>query len=133
MSLTAFATNPVAVRRLECTAVLAASLFAYQQLGFSWLQFALLFFIPDLSIFAYRASRELGGLAYNAAHCFLWPVALGIYSWQAGDSQLQSIALIWLAHCAFDRAIGWGLKYPDSFCNTDMGVKTLAIDNQYLR
>ena len=126
-------TNPIFIRRLECTIILLGALYAYHQLGFSWLTFALLFFIPDLSLFVYVIGKKIGGTAYNMAHCFAWPVILGLVAWQLSNSTLQMVAVIWLAHCAFDRAIGWGLKYPDSFCNTDMGVKTLAIDNPYLR
>lgn len=126
-------TNPIAIRRFECTLLLFVAMFAYHQLGFSWGFFAALFFVPDLSILFYVASKKAGGIAYNTAHCFAWPIALGLYAWSAGDSQLQAIALIWAAHCAFDRAIGWGLKYPDSFCNTDMGVKTLPVDSAILR
>ncbi len=125
--------NPITQRRLECAAVLFTSIFVYLQMDFSWGVFALLFFVPDLSLFAYVKGPRLGGIIYNMAHCFIGPILLGIFSWFSGDTLMQAIALIWLAHAAFDRALGWGLKYPDSFCNTDMGVKTLAVDNKYLR
>ena len=48
------------------------------------------------------------------------------------DKMAEQLALIWAAHAAFDRAIGWGLKYADSFCNTDMGRKTLPIPTKIL-
>ncbi|ELU08408.1 hypothetical protein CAPTEDRAFT_201706 [Capitella teleta] len=45
----------------------------------------------------------------------------------------QQIGLVWLAHCAFDRTIGWGLKYEDSFCHTDLGTNQLPIDAPLLK
>lgn len=125
--------TPNTQRRVESAAVLAAALFTYSELGFSWLMFAVLFFIPDLAMFFYVVSKRVGGIAYNISHCFFWPIGLGLYAWQTGETTLQAIALIWLAHCAFDRALGWGLKYPTGFCDTDMGKQTLAFDNKYLR
>jgi hypothetical protein len=32
-----------------------------------------------------------------------------------------SIAMIWLAHIGFDRALGYGLKYASGFGFTDLG------------
>ena len=125
--------NPVIERRIECALVMLASVLVYDQLAFSWYFFAALFFIPDLSLLFYVKGPRVGGIAYNLAHCFVGPIVLGVYSWLSGDIMIQQISLIWMAHCAFDRAIGWGLKYPDSFCHTDMGVKTLPVDNTYLR
>ena len=133
-------TEPVIQRRIEALLVMLSALFFYQQLGYSWGMFALLFFIPDLSLFAYLRGPKFGGVVYNSLHSFTWPLLLGwwgfvggeLFMEQQGQQQIQQLALIWLAHCAFDRAIGWGLKYSDSFCNTDMGVKTLAVPNKYL-
>lgn len=52
------------------------------------------------------------GLAYLVLACALY--------WQ--------IALIWFAHIGFDRALGYGLKYPLGFRVTHLGVlKGMAI------
>lgn len=124
---------PIPQRRIECAVVMFCALFTYNQLGFHWGMFAALFFIPDLSLLVYVfAGRRVGGIAYNLAHCFVGPVLLGLWGWQSGGELVQAIALTWLAHAAFDRAIGWGLKYPDSFCNTDMGLKTLPVPSKHL-
>jgi hypothetical protein len=31
------------------------------------------------------------------------------------------IAIIWAAHIGFDRALGYGLKYPTAFSDTHLG------------
>ncbi len=119
--------HPVSQRRIEATALLVAALLAYGQLGFAWSTFALCFFLPDLSIACYRLGPRTGGLAYNGAHFFLWPVLLGVHGVLGGSPLSQQAALVWAAHIAFDRALGWGLKYEQSFCHTDMGRKSLPI------
>jgi hypothetical protein len=45
----------------------------------------------------------------------------------------MQVALIWGAHISFDRVVGWGLKHPDRFCNTDLGRRKLPIDIAILR
>ena len=39
----------------------------------------------------------------------------------AGELFVQVLASIWLAHIGFDRAIGYGLKYPSDFRDTHLG------------
>jgi hypothetical protein len=120
--------QPVAQRRLECAVILATTLFIYNDLGYDWNSFASLFLLPDIAILTYFVTGpKIGGLAYNMAHCFVFPIVLGLYGYVFQDTVLQQLALIWLAHCAFDRTIGWGLKFDDSFCNTDMGVRSMPI------
>jgi hypothetical protein len=34
--------------------------------------------------------------------------------------RLEGLALIWLAHIGVDRALGYGLKYPDGFKDTHL-------------
>ncbi len=119
--------HPVAQRRIEATAMLVAALVAYAQLGFSWGTFALCFFLPDLSIAVYLLGARAGGIAYNGAHFFLWPILVGAFGVLEGVPVAQQAALVWAAHIAFDRALGWGLKYEQSFCHTDMGRKSLPI------
>ena len=51
-------------------------------------------------------------MVYNAAHSYMAPVALMTLGFCASASPLVlSIAMIWLAHIGFDRALGYGLKY----------------------
>jgi hypothetical protein len=119
--------DPIRQRRIEATAILAAVVASYAHLELSFGVFASCFFLPDLSILFYLANPRVGGAAYNLAHCFLWPVAIGAVGVLAASPLAQQLALIWAAHIAFDRAIGWGLKLEQSFCHTDMGLKWLPI------
>ena len=124
--------QPIFQRRLECAAVLFACLALYGARGHGWGLFAALFFIPDLSLLCYHFGPRIGGICYNLMHSFLWGILLGAYALVSGDALAEQLGLIWAAHAAFDRAIGWGLKYSDSFCSTDMGQKTLPIPSKIL-
>jgi hypothetical protein len=105
--------------RLEGIAafLLATSLYAHQ--GNSWLVFAALFFAPDVSFAAYLAGPRVGAAIYNVAHSYLGPliVAAAAVSAEAG----LTVALVWAAHIGFDRALGYGLKYPTAFGDTHLG------------
>ncbi len=124
--------DPIVQRRIEATAMLAVAVAAYGQLGFSWGVFAACFFLPDLSMFFYLAGPRVGGAVYNLAHFFLFPLVLGAIGVLGDVVAAQQAALLWGAHIAFDRALGWGLKYEQSFCHTDMGLKELAFPNRFL-
>jgi uncharacterized protein DUF4260 len=52
--------------RLEGAAVLIVSLLSYHWSQGSWLQFALLFFLPDLSMLGYAANNRVGAITHSA-------------------------------------------------------------------
>lgn len=96
------------VLRLEALALLAGALILYAHAGGGWGRFALLFLAPDLVFVAYVAGARAGAIAYNLVHSLVGPVALAL----AGVlvPHLLPWALIWIAHIAFDRAVGYDLK-----------------------
>lgn len=107
--------------RLDALAVLAASLAGYQMLGGNWWLFALLILTPDLSMVGFVAGTKTGALVYNLVHSYALPLALGAIGYFSGSSLVVMLALIWVAHIAADRTLGYGLKYPESFQQTHLG------------
>jgi hypothetical protein len=107
--------------RVEGLIVLVAAIAAYRMLSGSWLLFAALFLVPDISAVGYLAGPSAGARAYNAVHTYLAPgllagaMALGLVPvyWQ--------VPLIWIGHIGFDRVLGYGLKYPTAFRDTHLG------------
>ena len=110
-----------ALLRLEGAAVLAAAVAAYASIGGSWLLFALLLLAPDLAMIGYRFGPVVGAAAYNAAHAYVAPAALGAAGLALGAPTMQALALIWIAHIGLDRALGYGLKYATGFGDTHLG------------
>jgi hypothetical protein len=107
--------------RLEGLALFLGMTLLYAQWEGSWLVYVLLFLVPDLSFAAYLAGPRAGAIVYNAAHAYLAPMALMIFGFAAAAPLVLSIAMIWLAHIGFDRALGYGLKYARGFGYTHLG------------
>ena len=110
-----------AILRLEGLALLAATLAAYGRLGAPWPLLAVLFLAPDLAMAFYLGGPRLGAAAYNLLHATVAPLALGAAGFVLGAPLAQDLALIWLAHIGFDRALGYGLKYSTGFGDSHLG------------
>jgi hypothetical protein len=87
----------------------------------SWWIYAILFLAPDLSFVGYLGGPRTGAAVYNAAHSYMLPMALMTTGFVTASPLLLSIAIIWLAHIGFDRALGYGLKYASGFGVTHLG------------
>jgi hypothetical protein len=109
--------RPDLLLRLEALFVLCAALLCYSVLHGSWLLFAVLFFVPDLPLLGYVAkiNGRAAAMLYNFTHCYAVPSALGLIVWNLHAVRGEQLAAIWIAHIAFDRTVGAGLKYPQVF------------------
>jgi Domain of unknown function (DUF4260) len=107
--------------RAEGVAAFAAALAFYGRNDLPWSVFALLFLTPDLSTLAYLAGPRAGALGYNLAHTYAMALALAVAGFLAGVPSAEAGGLIWIAHIGFDRALGYGLKYPTAFGDTHFG------------
>ncbi|WP_095198371.1 DUF4260 domain-containing protein [Mesorhizobium carmichaelinearum] len=107
--------------RLEWAAVAAVAVVFYAWSGVSWWLFAVLILAPDLSMFGYLAGPRIGAIAYNALHILIVPVLLLLVGHLPGNAVAIAVALIWIAHIAIDRALGYGLKLSTGFQDTHLG------------
>jgi hypothetical protein len=107
--------------RTEGLALLAGAAALYGHAGGDWKLFVLLFLAPDLSFIGYVAGPGAGAAAYNAAHSTVGPLVLAALGIALAEPLAVSLALIWLAHVGFDRALGYGLKYGVGFGFTHLG------------
>ena len=118
---------PLVWLRVEAMFVLILSILLYAHSGASWWRFGLLFLAPDLAMAGYWLNARTGAIAYNAVHSYVGPLALAGAA-LAGmqlvdlDHGWLAYAFIWTAHIAFDRALGYGLKYPEGFKSTHLGL-----------
>jgi len=108
--------------KLEETGMLFLSCFAYSLLDQPWWIFFVFFLAPDLGMLGYLINAKAGSVSYNLFH------HKGIASivWIAGIMMniitLEMAGIILFAHSSFDRIMGYGLKYPDSFSHTHLGM-----------
>jgi hypothetical protein len=107
--------------RVEGLALFCCAAAFYALSGASWWLFAVLFLAPDLSFLAYLAGPRAGAVAYNALHATVGPLLLALAGIVLPWPMAQPLALIWLAHIGFDRALGYGLKYTSGFGFTHLG------------
>ena len=103
--------SPANLLRAEHLALLALAVAVYWTMDGNWWLFAILFLAPDLSFAAAVMGPNAGLIAYNVAHAAVAPVLLAtvgiVTDWDLGIS----LATIWFAHLAFDRLVGYGVKY----------------------
>jgi hypothetical protein len=113
--------TPRVLLRIEGACIVAIAAALYWRLGDTWWLFAVLFLAPDLSFLGYLAGARVGAVAYNAMHTLIGPLLLALAALYVPYEPAMAIALIWLAHCGFDRALGYGLKYGAGFGFTHLG------------
>jgi hypothetical protein len=107
---------------LEELFLVLLSLFLFRALEIAGGWVPLLLLTPDLSMLGYRAGPQAGAFTYNLAHHKAVAVALYIIGSLMGSQPVQFAGLILLAHSSFDRILGYGLKYPDAFEHTHLGM-----------
>lgn len=120
-------TNPTALQRLEGFLLLGAAIWMFAETGESWWLFGLLLLAPDVSMLGYLRGPELGAVTYNLGHILLGPAVLLGWAVVGGSTLLNALGAVWLAHVGIDRAGGYGLKYPDAFHHTHLGMIGPAI------
>jgi hypothetical protein len=113
-------THPALLLRIEEAALLAAAISAYAHFHFSWLLFAVLFLAPDIFMLGYLVNSRTGAAVYNFAHSVFVPAGLFAFGYETRRPVATAIAIIWFAHIAFDRLLGYGLKYPAHFKDTHL-------------
>lgn len=109
------------ILRIEELAMGLFAVFAFAGMGLSWWWFAALILAPDLSALGYLAGPRVGAFTYNLVHHRGLAVVIIMFGILLSSQWWQLAGLILFAHSSFDRAFGFGLKYPDSFNNTHLG------------
>ncbi|MDN4524055.1 DUF4260 domain-containing protein [Fictibacillus fluitans] len=87
---------------------------------FSIVWFFVLLFVPDFSMLGYSVNPRMGSITYNFFHTYLLPLLLGIVGMIVKMDAFIMIGLIWAAHIAMDRTLGYGLKSEHSFKETHL-------------
>jgi len=115
-------------QRVEAGAVALAALVAVVAVYPEWWWGVLAAFLAfDLSMLGYLRSTALGATTYNAVHNYAFPALAGMAALvlepvsAAASTAAGVLACAWAFHVGVDRALGYGLKLPDSFTHTHLG------------
>jgi hypothetical protein len=112
--------KPALLLRIEGSLLFAVSILCYRETHASWILFAALLLVPDVSMVGYLANAKIGATIYNAVHTLAAPLLLLAYAIATQHAALFPYALIWTTHLGVDRMLGYGLKYPTQFKDTHL-------------
>jgi hypothetical protein len=107
---------------LEEAAMFAFSIYLFSRLSFAWWLYVALILTPDLSMIGYMVNTRVGAKLYNFFHHKAVAIVVYIAGVYVNNEVVQLIGLILFGHSSMDRMLGYGLKYPDSFQNTHLGL-----------
>jgi hypothetical protein len=107
---------------LEEVAMFALSIYLFSRLSFAWWVYGALILTPDLSMIGYIINTRVGARLYNFFHHKAVAIIVYIAGLYLNNEIVQLIGLILFGHSSMDRMLGYGLKYPDSFQDTHLGL-----------
>ncbi|MFC7358029.1 DUF4260 domain-containing protein [Jejudonia soesokkakensis] len=88
---------------------------------YAWWWFPVLFLLPDLGMLGYLINPKIGAFMYNLLHSKVLAIALIIGGMYFDIDILALLGILLFSHASFDRMLGYGLKYSDSFKHTHLG------------
>lgn len=107
--------------KVEEGIMLLFSIYLFNSLDFNWWWYLVLFLTPDVSFLGYKINKIVGAYLYNLFHHKGLALIIYIIGVSLKNEYLQLIGIILFGHSSFDRILGYGLKYTDSFNNTHLG------------
>jgi hypothetical protein len=109
--------------KIEEAAITAISIYFLSQhnLGISFWFWILLFFAPDISMLGYLINTRFGAFTYNLFHHRAVAILLLSFGFLTHNELFITLGFLLLGHSAFDRMLGYGLKFPDNFKHTNLG------------
>jgi hypothetical protein len=108
--------------RIEEAVMLMLAVYLKTHLSFDWWLYWALFLAPDIGMIGYLVNARVGAFTYNLLHHKGVAIILFLAGVYFGNEGLQFAGLLLFGHSSFDRMLGYGLKYADSFKNTHLGL-----------
>src|SRR3972149_6765759 len=108
--------------KIEELAQFLFSIYLFSLLPFAWWFFPVLLFAPDLSMLGYLAGPRAGAVTYNLVHHKAISLALIVFGFLLALPVVSLVGVILFGHSSLDRVLGYGLKYPDTFGHTHLGI-----------
>lgn len=113
--------------RVESFVIFLFAVFIYSTFEVPFWTLAVFFMVPDISMAGYLISKKTGAFYYNFGHNYALGLGLTLIGMVTDGSPIGIIpdgaylsfaGVIIIAHTAFDRMAGFGLKYPADFKET---------------
>ncbi|WP_029036720.1 DUF4260 domain-containing protein [Salinimicrobium xinjiangense] len=107
--------------KLEELAMLLLGIYGFGFLPYEWWWFLVLFLAPDLGMIGYAFGNKAGAFLYNLFHHKGVAILIYLAGFFFLIPALQLVGIILFSHAAFDRMLGYGLKYEKGFKYTHLG------------
>jgi len=107
--------------KLEELAMLGLGIYLFSLLNYPWWLFAVFFLAPDIGMLGYLVNNKTGAVTYNFFHLKSLAIVLYLAGIYFTIPEIMFAGIIVFSHSSFDRLLGYGLKYSDSFKNTHLG------------
>jgi hypothetical protein len=107
--------------RIEEAMMLVLAIYLNTLLPYPWWFYWAFFLAPDLGFIGYAFGTRIGAFTYNILHHKGVGIALYLAGLFMSVTALEFAGLLLFGHSSFDRLLGYGLKYQDSFQNTHLG------------
>lgn len=109
------------ILKLEELGMLVIGVCALYHFEVAWWWYLLLLLGPDISMLGYLAGNKAGAITYNIFHHKAIGIALVLAGYSLHIEELLWVGIVIFAHSSFDRMLGYGLKYFESFHHTHLG------------
>lgn len=109
------------ILKIEELAMFAFSIYVFNLLPYTWWVFPALLLTPDIGMLGYLANPRIGAWMYNIFHHKGLAILVGAAGLYANLPFLMLAGTILFAHASFDRMLGYGLKYSNSFNHSHLG------------
>jgi hypothetical protein len=110
------------ILRLEEAAMFGLCFYALTLFQVDWWVYLFLLIGPDISFVGYTAGNKIGAICYNLFHHKGIAIAVFVTGFILRDELTQIIGIILFGHSSMDRMFGYGLKLPNGFKNTHLGI-----------
>ena len=109
------------VLKIEEAFMLALAVYLNSYLTYAPWLYWVLFLAPDIGMLGYLVNSKTGAFLYNLFHHKAIAIALYLAGMWLTNEPLQFMGLLLFGHSSFDRLLGYGLKYNESFHHTHLG------------
>ena len=102
--------------------MLGLAIYLNSFLPFATWVFWAFFLAPDIGMLGYIVNPKVGAITYNLFHHKGIAIACYLAGYFLVVHELTLVGVILLGHSSFDRILGYGLKFSDSFQHTHIGM-----------
>ncbi|MCU0447106.1 MAG: DUF4260 domain-containing protein [Microscillaceae bacterium] len=109
------------ILKIEELAMFVLAWLSFEQQSWASWWFWVLLLTPDVGMLGYVWNSRVGAFTYNIFHHKGIAIGLGWAGWVMASETMLIVGIILFAHSAFDRVLGYGLKYGQGFKYTHLG------------